>query len=805
LETQIKYFREMFEEFTGFSPYKYQENCFNYISNCRSIILQAPTGSGKTLASILPFLFNWIQWKNGDQIVNKFPRKLIYSLPLRALANSLYKDVSEMMEKYEFIEKPKITLQTGEYSDDIFFEGDIIFTTIDQTLSNILSIPLSLPNKLSNINAGAVLSSYLVFDEFHLLEPQKSLSTSLIILNKIKNIIPFCLMTATLTELFLDKISSMLNCKKIQIDKDDYQNFTFIKENQKRVLNALDEEITAEKIMTLHQNKTIIICNTVGSCSQKAKDVMEILEKDNNRTKLICLHSQFFSQDRKKKEEEILEYFGKYSNYKNAILITTQIIEVGLDISCDTMLTEVSPINSFLQRVGRSARWGGQSSIYVFNQAMKLPYKMDLSEKTFCKLTEYNEKILDTNTSNELISEILTDLEESIYKQITESSELTWESIIQSWQTGNKGLARELIRDIHSINIVLVEESQRIQSLYEYDSISMNPFSLRSQLKKVTENYEGEIPQIAFTLQPSSIFDDEEDENMELTPISIDKIDNENIIALNSEYVGYSELTGLDFTGNYNVLSELKEKRNDTFKIRYIFDTFEEHNRWMIEVFKEMYTHQYPISRIQENYYREFDFNKVITFMILGHDLGKLNDKWQEIVQKYQNQKVGQNIAIPLAHTDYNNESNVDYDLMRKIYKDVGVNKKPEHSAIGANICAIIMPHLFSMKPEKNNKLLVDLVSTSILRHHSAFAETGCKYEISQTNYTYFVNLIEEFIPGLSDLKIPISHFLKYEVKPRVDSINFSQSSIAFLYFICVRILRLADQKSFDKNPRKEV
>ncbi len=72
---------------------------------------------------------------------------------MRVLANSLYDTVSQN----KFINQlgVKVTLQTGEQQKDPFLlDGDIIFTTIDQSLSAILSIPLGLSKRQANINAG---------------------------------------------------------------------------------------------------------------------------------------------------------------------------------------------------------------------------------------------------------------------------------------------------------------------------------------------------------------------------------------------------------------------------------------------------------------------------------------------------------------------------------------------------------------------------------------------------------------------------------------------------------------------------
>src|SRR5690606_8051892 len=166
-------------------PYAYQLKVAQLLLDGKNVILSVPTGACKTWASIAPFLY---AQKNPD---NSFPNKMIYSSPLRTLTNLIYEDVSNS----EFVKNSSI--QTGEFNEDIYFGKDIIFSTIDQTLSNFLCFPLPLSQAQANINAGAIIGSYLVFDEFHLLDPKRSMATTIGMLRMLGNLTRCCIMTAT--------------------------------------------------------------------------------------------------------------------------------------------------------------------------------------------------------------------------------------------------------------------------------------------------------------------------------------------------------------------------------------------------------------------------------------------------------------------------------------------------------------------------------------------------------------------------------------------------------------------------------
>lgn len=75
------------------------------------------------------------------------------------------------------------------------------------------------------------------------------------------------------------------------------------------------------------------------------------------------LHSRFYTEDRKKVEDKLKGWFGKEATKTNVILVTTQVVEAGIDISADNLHTEIAPLNSIIQRAGRCARYEGVRGI----------------------------------------------------------------------------------------------------------------------------------------------------------------------------------------------------------------------------------------------------------------------------------------------------------------------------------------------------------------------------------------------------------------------------------------------------------
>ncbi|NDJ78007.1 MAG: CRISPR-associated helicase Cas3', partial [Chloroflexi bacterium] len=364
---------------------KFQILVFDALKAGRSVILQAPTGSGKTRAALEPFLYHL-----AEQDAGLFPRKCIYSVPMRVLANQFVEKLHGKVDGYGLKQgirpKPVVAIQTGDRPDDPRFEATLTFATIDQTLSSFLNVPHSLPLRFANLNAGALLSSYLVFDEFHLFGTKTALPTTLAILDMLKSprqgergITPFVLMTATFSRTMLDRLGDLLNAEVFPKPGDDlaelFADTPAQQPGRERIFHWHDTELTAERVHAQRGTRTICICNTVPRANALYDELHRISDDD---TEIRLLHARFFKRDRDDLETKIRTIFDPpHEKYEGPpqILVATQVIEVGLDITCDVMFTELAPANSLLQRAGRCARREKETgTVHIFQPPDYAPY-----------------------------------------------------------------------------------------------------------------------------------------------------------------------------------------------------------------------------------------------------------------------------------------------------------------------------------------------------------------------------------------------------------------------------------------------
>lgn len=356
---------EFFRSLTGHRPFNYQARLRDALRAGENVILRAPTGAGKTWAAVAPFL----EARGGGP--GRFADRLIYALPLRSLASALHAEVARACReqlnlnvetqcrerRYLPSDPVYITLQMGGQCDDPFLEGDLIFTTIDQLLSNYLLQPASVPARVGNIGAAALIGSFIVLDEFHLLDPAASLATAVEMLDRLGPLARFLLMSATVPDAVADWLAQKLRAKTSLLQPEDLAEMP-AQRNKRRCFAWSGDPLTAATVKSRHRGgRTLAILNTVGRAQQLFSDLEAAFAADPEPPELLLLHSRFFPGDRSRTEARLLQLFGKSAPPANAVAVATQTIEAGLDISAEVLLSELAPMNAILQRAGRCARF----------------------------------------------------------------------------------------------------------------------------------------------------------------------------------------------------------------------------------------------------------------------------------------------------------------------------------------------------------------------------------------------------------------------------------------------------------------
>lgn len=272
----------------------------------------------------------------------------------------------------------------GQRPESVLFYADAIFATLDQVVTSYACAPLSLSVRQGNIPAGAVAGSFLVFDEVHTFEPHLGLQSLLVLAERAHQMgIPFVIMSATLPTNFIRRLSERFGATIVEGTRLEGKN----RRQRRVVLRVSSEKLSIETILELTRNveRTLVVVNTV----QRAQNLYEqLLGKIG--CPVILAHSRFYDDDRRTKEKQIEAQFGKTAEGQ-CLLIATQVVEVGLDISCDLLVTELAPIDAIVQRAGRCARWGGQGEVVVFTGLETTrPYDRTLVEATEKALREKN-------------------------------------------------------------------------------------------------------------------------------------------------------------------------------------------------------------------------------------------------------------------------------------------------------------------------------------------------------------------------------------------------------------------------------
>ncbi len=135
--------------------------------------------------------------------------------------------------------------------------------------------------------------------------------------------------------------------------------------------------------------KVMVICNTVFGAQQQYQRLRDLFPD----VKRLLLHSRFKRGDRAERERRLMEEFDQEAG--PCLVVSTQVVEVSLDISFDRMITEAAPLDALIQRFGRVNRRRTEDTIGKYKPVhvlapgtSYLPYKADIIKASFAQLPD---------------------------------------------------------------------------------------------------------------------------------------------------------------------------------------------------------------------------------------------------------------------------------------------------------------------------------------------------------------------------------------------------------------------------------
>jgi CRISPR-associated endonuclease/helicase Cas3 len=139
-------------------------------------------------------------------------------------------------------------------------------------------------------------------------------------------------------------------------------------------IDAIDAEkdtVFAERILKEHEELhpsefgriTLVVCNTVD----RACKTFDALRDKGRKDGLELVHSRFRPAEREAWRELFLSRSACTSDV-DRIIVATQVVEAGVDISAGSLITELAPWPSLVQRFGRCARYGGTGKVLVVDR-----------------------------------------------------------------------------------------------------------------------------------------------------------------------------------------------------------------------------------------------------------------------------------------------------------------------------------------------------------------------------------------------------------------------------------------------------
>lgn len=309
-------------------------------------IVVACTGAGKT-----------------DFLFRRCEGRVFYTLPFQASINAMFFRVSNDLAS----DNPDLDIRLLHSASSLSIKGETIEEKIIQ--GHIGSaIKILTPHQIAGIVFGTsgyeatlidIKGCDVILDEIH---TYTDITRAIVL--KIVHVLKdlgcrIHIGTATMPSDLYNQILDLLgkdNVLEVKLTDEELDRFdrhqVYKTDSWEVAFPVIDQAIKEDR-------KVLLVCNRV----QSAQQVFEQIKGKYPDIPSMLLHSRFKRGAREQMEKQLIgkdikgQPTGQFNTSDKACLVvSTQVVEVSLDISFDLMVTECAPLDAMIQRFGRVNR-----------------------------------------------------------------------------------------------------------------------------------------------------------------------------------------------------------------------------------------------------------------------------------------------------------------------------------------------------------------------------------------------------------------------------------------------------------------
>ena len=443
-------------------------------------LVVASTGAGKT-----------------DFLLKRCSGRVFYTLPFQASINAMWERIKNTTPKGQDVRLLHATSK-------IVVGKENLDEQIIQPLAGS-SVKILTPHQLAAIVFGTagfetvmldVRGADIILDEIHTYSDYSRAMVLEIVKALLRLNCRIHIGTATMPSILYNELKNILggdeSVYEVRLSNETLDTF------DRHLIDKIKDESNIHDILQQafdNSEKVLVIYNTVNKAQAAFKD----FEKRFPDIPKMLIHSRFKRTDRVERETLLKTKFNgdgskQYGDgLKPCLVVSTQVVEVSLDISFDRMITQCAPLDGMIQRFGRVNRIRTENTVGKYKpvhviapSGNVLPYKMDVLRSSYEQLPA-NFELLKERSLQEKIDKVYPslDMKEIDVHLIYKDNLYT----IKELTNNKKGVLIDVL-EIESATCILADDRDKYLTVGWEERIQMEiPVNFRT-ISKYKSEYE---------------------------------------------------------------------------------------------------------------------------------------------------------------------------------------------------------------------------------------------------------------------------------------------------------------------------